>query len=610
MAMLARRVVRFEVVVEQGGKPNIDGVFDDEKAATERAVYLLRLAKFPVVRVVKVSGSGKEETIFQKSSSGGGKLTTISTIDDCNLCTDVLQVFSFESRMTLLRLLRGYWDDQGVIPTEQLHRYYPLRYFEREALLFNPAVTRLAALQAPKLGIKPAERYDQIIRLFTALKDLAQNADTLAPYDQALARGGISGLLAASIDRPAEERDRIITHAFGAMLEPHREWGAKLQAVLRLHEEGDAENTRLVDEVIAEIIDGREPIRALIGYAPDLGSALLALQATLRGDLDDRLPYTEPLLALSNAVGGGGFTHVRAALLNRLRGGLEGLTPLTRTGAASDAKAFQAIVDGMIVFDGIMGGPLMAEAMTKRGKVAWAVGDSDLSFEDTVLRLLRRFGTPAGRLGFLLDLATSEFGRRKVSFLIQKVADEFNQIKSAAELAAPGVSVQDVRNGLGRRLRAAGIPRALADGLIAKIASIPDEQRSLTPPPVPRQSETVDIRSLPRLLLKVTVTYQGKSVVLPDQGPEVVIGRAAECGIMLDHASASRRHVAIRLEDSGCVVEDLSRNGTRLHVAGGNTRQLKQGEVVSLSGRGELIIGSLDLGESPARIGWEVTTGR
>ena len=70
MAMSKRREARFEVVVEQGGKPNIDGVFDDEKAATERANFLLRLAKFPVVRVVKVTGTGREETIFQKTSSG------------------------------------------------------------------------------------------------------------------------------------------------------------------------------------------------------------------------------------------------------------------------------------------------------------------------------------------------------------------------------------------------------------------------------------------------------------------------------------------------------------------------------------------------------------
>jgi hypothetical protein len=608
MAMSNRRNVRFEVVVEQGGKPNIDGVFDDEKAATERAGYLLRLAKFPVVRVVKVNGVGKEETIFQKSSAGGSKLTTISTINEANLCVDVLQIFSFESRMTLLRLLRGYWDDQGVIPTEQLHRYFPLRYFEREALLFNPAITRLAALQAPMLGIKPTERYDQIMRMFAALKELAQQSDSLAPYDQALTRGGISGLLAASIDRPVEERDRIITHAFGSMLEPHREWGAKVQAVLRLHQEGDAENTRLVDEFLAEIVDGREPIRALIGYSPDLASALMSLQATLRGDLDDRLPNTDALLALSNAVGGGGFRNVQTALLNRLCGGIEGLTPLTRTG--SDAKAFQAIVDGMIVFDGFMGGPAMAEALTKRGKVALGAGGMDLPFEDTVLRLSSRLGSAAARLGFFLDLATSDFGRRKVSFLIQRVADEFNQVKSAAELAAPGVPLSEVRDGLGRRLRAAGIPRALADGLIAKIATIPDEQRVLTVSTAPRQMETIDVRGAPRAAPRIIVTHQGKAITLPDQGAEVVIGRAAECGIILDHASASRRHVTIRLRDGGCEVEDLSRNGTRLMLGNGESRLLKQGEIIPLSGRGEIIIGSLDLGERPARIGWEVKTAR
>ncbi|SMH35559.1 FHA domain-containing protein [Azospirillum agricola] len=610
MAMSKRRETRFEVVVEQGGKPNIDGVFDDEKAATERANYLLRLAKFPVVRIVRVNGAGREETIFQKASAGGERLTTISPISEANLCTDVLRVFSFDSRMTLLRLLRGYWDDQGVIPAEQLHRYYPLRHFEREALLFNPAVSRLATIQAPMAGQKPHERHDQLLRLFTALKELAQQGDSLAPYDQALARGGVGGLLAALVGRPPEERDRIVTHAVGTLLEPHREWGAKTAAILRLHQEGDAESTRLADEFLAEIIDGREPIRALIGYAPDLGSALLSLLAVLRGDLDDRLPNTDPLLALSGAVGGGGFREVRDALLRRVRGGLEGLNPLTKTGPASEARAFQAIADGMVSFDGFLGGPGIAEALTKRGKTVWGVGGQDCPFEDTVLRLAGRLDSTAARLGYLLDLATGDYGRRKISFLIQRVADEFGRVKSAAELAAPGVSVQEVRDGLGRRLRAAGIPRALAEGLIAKIAAIPDEQRALTLPPGLRQNETLEISAPRPGRPVVTVSYQGRVATLAEDGAEIVVGRASDCAIVLDHASASRRHAAIRIRDGACLVEDLSRNGTRLMPAGGDSRLLKQGEEAPLSGRGEIVIGSLDLGEQPARIGWEVRTVR
>lgn len=624
MAMSKRREARFEVVVEQGGKPNIDGVFDDEKSATERANFLLRLAKFPVVRVVKVTGTGREETIFQKTSSGGAKLTNISPIDSANLCTDVLQVFSFDSRMTLLRLLRGYWDDQGVIPSEQLHRYYPLRYFEREALLFNPSISRLATLQAPMLGVKPHERYDQLSRLFATLKDLAQKSDTLAPFDQALMRGGVSSLLLAAVDRPAEERDRIVTHAFGTLLEPHREWGAKLTAVLRLHNEEDGESTRLVDEFAAEITDGREPIRALIGYSPDLASAILALLAALRGDLDDRLPHTEPLLALSNALAsdgtGLGFARTREALLNRIRGGLDGLTPLTRTGAASDARAFSTIVDGMIAFDGYMGGPAMAESLTRRGKTVWATGGSDLPFEETMTRLAGRFNTAAGRLGYLLDLGASPYGHKKISVVIQRVADEFNRVKSAAELAAPGASIQEVREGLGRRLRAAGIPRALADGLIAKIAAIPDDRRvsvtgsgvvagqRMAALPAARPTDmTVDMQAPPMPAARLTLSYQGRTVALRDAGEDVVIGRAAECGIVLDHASASRRHAVVRLRDGAFTLEDLSRNGTRLVPQDGEQRLLKLGDVAPLSGRGEIVIGSLDLGEHPARIAWDLS---
>jgi hypothetical protein len=536
----------------------------------------------------------------------------------------VLQVFSFDSRMTLLRLLRGYWDDQGVIPSEQLHRYYPLRYFEREALLFNPSVSRLAALQAPMLGVKPHERYDQLSHLFTALKDLAQKSDTLAPFDQALMRGGVSGLLLAAVDRPVEERDRIVTHAFGTLLEPHREWGAKLTAVLRLHQEEERESTRLVDEFAAEIVDGREPIRALIGYSPDLASAILALLAALRGDLDDRLPHTEPLLALSNALAsdgtGFGFARTREALLHRIRGGLDGLTPLTRTGAASDARAFSAIVDGMIAFDGYMGGPAMAESLTRRGKTVWATGGSDLPFEETMTRLAGRFNTAAGRLGYLLDLGASAYGHKKISLVIQRVADEFNRVKSAAELAAPGASIQEVREGLGRRLRAAGIPRALADGLIAKIAAIPDDRRvSVTGsgvvtgqrPAAPQGARptdmTVDMQAPPTPAPRLTLSYQGRTVALRDAGEDVVIGRAAECGIVLDHASASRRHAVVRLRDGAFTLEDLSRNGTRLVPQDGEQRLLKLGDVAPLSGRGEIVIGSLDLGEHPARIAWDLS---
>ena len=53
---------------------------------------------------------------------------------------------------------------------------------------------------------------------------------------------------------------------------------------------------------------------ALIGYSPDLGSALLGLLATLNGRLDDRLPFTPVLMDLSNALARWHLPEVEAAL--------------------------------------------------------------------------------------------------------------------------------------------------------------------------------------------------------------------------------------------------------------------------------------------------------
>lgn len=631
--MSRRRTVTFEVVVEQGGKPNIDGVFPDEAAARERAAYLLRLAKFPVVRILKVNQTGKEEVIFQKATSGGGKPTTISLVEEtdvgpANLCADALQLFSYESRMLLLRLLRGYWDEQAVIPAEQLHRYYPLRYFEREALLFNPAVSRLATLQAPLLGVKPFDRHDQLIRMFATLKEMAQASDALAPFDAALARGGVGDLLAAAAERPPEERDRLVTHAFGAVLEPCRDWPGKVKALLRFHREDEEEaNRRLLDQMLAETVDGREPVRALIGYAPDLGAALQSLVAAVHGDLDDRLPFTDELLALSNALGGGGFDETRAALLRRIQGGLAGLTPLTRTSDSAEGKAFGLIVDRLINFDGFLGGAGMAEALTRRAKTVWSSGGQDAPFDTAVQRLATRLPAPAQRIGYLLDLATSPFGRNKLSVLIRQVATEFESITSARELAAPGVSVEDVRSGLGRRLRAAGIPRALAEGLIAKIAAIPDGERSLSMPLLggpgvgavataprggTRATEDTVLIDAPRAAERLVLFWRGQTRAIPEDGTQIVIGRSSQCQFVLDIASASRRHAAVSLQDGRFVVEDLSRNGTGIVVPGAaapgvaEPLRLTPGEPLPLPPRGEIVIGSAELGEEPARIAWEI----
>jgi hypothetical protein len=591
---------KYEVVVEAKGRSGIDGVFDDEASALERAKYLLTQAKFSLVQVSRVNKAGREDIIFQKGSGGGGKVTSISHIDEANVCTDALQVYSFASRSTLLRLLRAYWDEQQVIPAEQLHRYYPLRYLEREAVLFNPALARLAALQAPALGVSPFERQDQLVLLYKRIKELAQDDAPLAGCDRALTGGGIAGLLGAAREIPPDQTDRIVTHAFAQVLEPQREWGAKLGAVLRFLDEGNPDSVRLCDEFAAEIVNGREPIRSLIGYSPDLGTALLSLIATLCGTLDDRFPHTEPLLALSDAVGAGGMTHVETALLERIVGGLDGNTPLTRGTSADEARVLHAILERLSADDGYRGGVAMAAALTKRAKVAFGTGGEDRSFDDTVQRLMLRLPTPAARVGYLLDLAASPFGRRRLSLLIELVADIFGGVRSVGELAPTGMPARDARERFGERLKAAGIPRALANALIVRMGTLPDHPPTLT-------RETIQLRGeKPAALPRLALTLGERTVVLPDATRRAVIGRSKTCDLVIDVPSASREHAAVEWADGHFVLTDTSRNGTLVRPEHGVERTLAKGESQTLERRGVLIVGWDSEDPPPARIHWSV----
>jgi hypothetical protein len=599
---------RFEVQTEVNGRSNIDGVFDTEAMAMERAQDLLAQARFSAVRVVKLSRWGSEEPLFEKLYRGGGKVTTISHIDDSNVCTDVLQVFSFESRMTLLRLFRKYCDDQSVIPAEQLHQYFPLRYFEREAMLFNSGLNRLAALQAPKMGLKPTDRMDQLIRMFGKLKEMAQAGDALAPFDQILPTRGLSALLTEIKDkRPPEEADRIVTHAYASYLEEQRDWPQKIAAIVRTFEHGAPESERVVDELLAEAIDGRAPVRALIGYAPDLGSALLSLLATGRGELDDRLPMTEPLMAVNNIVGRT-MKNVQAALLRRIIGGVEGNHPLTRVGGDGERRMFQTLLDRLAALDGYLGGPDMASALSRRAKTTFRSNSGqDLSFEETVRRLQSALPGPAARIGYLLDLAASEFGQRKLSYLVAEVSNIF-QNAHMRDLAPVGMTVREAREGLGNRLRRAGIPRALADALIARMEQLPDDEAARASSLLaPDEAGTLDLSSRTGPgWMRLVLVCNDHTYIVPDDGPQMMVGRGSACQIQAANITASRQHATLLFTGSGFTISDSSTNGTVVAADGQEPRALAKGDSMSLEGRGTIFIGTAQGIDQPTRISFEV----
>ncbi|HSK00357.1 MAG TPA: FHA domain-containing protein, partial [Kofleriaceae bacterium] len=70
-------------------------------------------------------------------------------------------------------------------------------------------------------------------------------------------------------------------------------------------------------------------------------------------------------------------------------------------------------------------------------------------------------------------------------------------------------------------------------------------------------------------------------------GAGIVVGRSAECDVILDHRCVSRRHARVRVAPSGdaCLVEDLgSRNGTRVGeaLASREPRVVRAGDAIGV----------------------------
>lgn len=652
------RASTYEVIIEIAGKPEIEGIYTEEKDALSRAEYLLKLAKYTGVKVNKVSGRGESKVIFDKLCSSGGGGSTVSEIVDAFVCTSLSDVYCFESRRTLLRLLRNYFDQQLMIPLELLHNYTSLRYLERDALLFNQGGHRLAAVQARKLKIRAEERHDFLLKLFRELLEVTKNPEHLKPYAETLSVKGLSCLIREVTEKEAPaDHNRIISYAVVHHISEFRDWNRKLTAACALFEEDQSEDAAAwLDELLAEIIDGNEAVKAAIGYAPDLISALMSLRATVEGAWDDRLPGTDALQKLSDVMAHKELPRVKAALLNRIANALDGKTPLTKLDRAANAEAFKRLLTALQEFGGFMGGVPMTAAITRRAKIVLNRGNEDLSFENTVGILLAFLPSPAARIGYLLDLMSSEMGRKKAALLAGQIAELFNKIRTIYDFApdvGDSMSQDAVREDFRRRLYGAGIPRRLADGLMRRLEQlstsaamlpelrsqaplqlqpprpvrvqaapasalrmVPPPPRSpapspSSPPPPPRPAPsrptsvapagTVETALAPASdsLGTLVLTHRGtRIVVTPDDTP-FVIGRSSSCQLAVEWGTASRSHAEIKVVGDDFVLIDHSKNGTFL--AGRDRPELvlaNSSEV--LTGQGTITIGRI--GDDPQAV--------
>jgi len=471
--LLFKKLISYEVLVGDGSRWILDTTHSAKTSAMSRAQALLASNHHDAVRVTRLENDANEEVIYQKECAHkADKPVSISPVNEAAVCNSIDDVSGFEARKTTGRLLRQYLDEWGITALELLHDHGNIRQLMRTETLYDHALHRIASIQARALNEDPKNRNDTLYGLASQVADRAREARDTSRYVSVIKDKGLTAALAA-IDKAIAPNERLFfTGAvLAGYLGQERDWKKKLAlAVTLLEQETGEEGIALLDQICAEIIDGSEAVKALIGPQPNLVSALrimarLSAGRYNAGEKSDTLPSRFNTVMASRRM-----PFSRDILLEKVARAISGTKPLTRENDETDRAAFLALFGDLIGLGGLAGGAVMSEAVTRRARLVLKSRDNDLSPAEGIASILMLLPNDAVKIGYLLDLSRSEFGGKYQGHVLNPLMDIVNTISSLSGLLPPDSSPEDILGAvkdLRRRIDASALGKEIG-ALIAK----------------------------------------------------------------------------------------------------------------------------------------------
>lgn len=444
MANLAGKT--YEVMVAEGKRWIFESEHATRSAALQQAEILLGGMKHDGVRVLAESErTGAQEVIFEEVIDRANVITIVP-IETAAPCRDIADFYRFPARRTAGRLLRKFLDDQGLTALELAYNAGQLMMFERNDRLFAPAMSRVGGIQAKATGAKAIDRTEELHKAFAQIKERARTLSDDETYPALLKAKGVNALIDVVTQREKQaDREFLIRGAFARLLREHGDWDAKLRALIELGRGNPkAEATAYLDEVVAEILDGAEATKELLGGQPDAAAANRVLIHLSTGSC---IPPKNPIsciVELNHMLGRLEMPLTRQVLLDRVAREIGGIRHLTKEGHEAEREVFVGLVRELVVDDGIMGGPGMAEAVVKRARMALSETDIDLSVEKAIDRLLDIMPNRAVRVGFVLDLARSALGEKESTLVAQYLNRLQRQLSLGSSLVPEGSDQETV----------------------------------------------------------------------------------------------------------------------------------------------------------------------
>ena len=472
----------YDVFIAADNRWLIDSHHEVRSAAFERAEVLLGEKRVAGVRVVAESQrTGEEEVLFEETIDLGDKPVKIVPIEDAPVCSAIGDYYQFPARLAAGRLLRELLDQKGMMALELAFDYGALRMLERNDSFFPQAMSRVGMLQASKTGDKPATRTDILYAAFAEIKEHARVAGTDERRLAFLDKMDLAALVASAPTGDAGQRRIHVMGGLALALQRRADWSDKIALVIELAENATDELVvEFLDEVAAEILDSKLAITEMFGGFGDIAKALSALAQVTQGRCRVNNPRSS-LKEFNELMAKRPLPLTTEILLDSVARSLGGVRPLTREGAKADLDAFKAVLRELPARAGLIGGPVMAAAVTKRARIVFADPD-DLSIEEALGHVLALLPYRAVRLGFLLDMIASEDGRKNEQAVLNVLSQLVKQLTSLSSLLPDNMEPADVDGviaGLRRRMSADVLPekwRNLFSRTLDRLMTSTDDQ--------------------------------------------------------------------------------------------------------------------------------------
>ena len=416
----ARENTSFEIQVLQDKHWVIAEMAGDEGKAKAFLENLLQTGNHAAVRVVKdyrrIDGTHTETVVVEKKADQKAALPVqLSAITEAPPCSALADYYALPARLTMGRLLRKYFDEVFITPTELLHSAAELKRFgDKDRLLFS-AIDRVSFLQAHASGEDGKVRREALDKAWNDINARAKAVvamklpavKTLAELQKAAAGAG-------------DQRDYVAHALMAQALMDKRSWIGKVDLLLAWAEEpGGAEAVPMFDGVIADILLSAQFIQDLLGFQTNLASALCSLCDLAEGKAEAAKFAPATFTALNKLFAEGRLPQCRQVLLSRVARETAGTNPLSRNEPRQEYEMFHKVLHRLLGYQGVLGGPVAAEALLQRGARVYNAGGATLTAGQALDFMVGSLSEGCLKIQYLVTLAESPLGSGMAEPLVE-----------------------------------------------------------------------------------------------------------------------------------------------------------------------------------------------